>query len=194
MPIPKRIIQCWFGERPEDIRQMMLTVSQHHPDWEILVFHEDNIKDLGLNFADLMDKCQNFASVSNVVRLHAVHVFGGYWIDSDVKCLKPLDPLLGYKATACFQDAEERLCNAVFSAEPGHPWIKWQLERKELLLDADAAKSVYLMTEAPRDGLIILPQEFYYPFGFENPPKDRTPPDESYTDHFWKGSWSVQKI
>lgn len=196
---PKIIHQFWAGDRPEEIRQMMLSIRKFNPTsdgWVYRLWHEGNISDLGLNCADLKDKCQNWASVSNIVRLHAVHKFGGYWIDADVKCLKSLAPLLAHRATAAFQSqTDERICNAIFSAEPGHPWIGWQLrqENVEKLMDADAARGVFLMTDAPRAGLTLLFSQWYYPIGWENPPAGRNPPSGSFTDHFWQGSWAVKK-
>lgn len=191
MPTPKIIHQVHFGVRPpRQIRQWMDGVKAKHPTWEYHLWTEKNIGELGLEYEPLIFECQNFASLSNIVRLHAIFKFGGYYLDSDVACLKPLDPLLNHRATACFQDDQQRICNAIFSAEAGHQWIGWQIDRQDGLKDGDAAKGVYLMTEAPREGVTILPQETYYPFSWENPPKDRTPSSASYTDHFWSGSWS----
>lgn len=189
--IPKIIHQFWEGERPEPIRQMMISVRKHHPDWDIKIWHGGNVKDLGLDIAHLKDKCVNWASVSNVVRLHAINRHGGFWLDSDVQVLKPLTPLLIHDATAAFQtESDQRLCNAVFSAKPGHPWIRWQIANQERMMNADAANGVYVMTDAPRRGLTIVWTHYYYPFGFENPPKERIPPSSSFTDHHWDGSWT----
>lgn len=187
--IPKICHQAWFGPRPEEIRQMMLTVRRHHPDWEIKLWHEDNIKDLGLNFADLMDKCQNFASVSNVVRLHAIFQFGGIWIDSDCKVLKSFEPLRIYSAFAATQDGK-RLCNAVMGAQQAHPWIISQIMRQDYLMNADAARAIYLMNDTPLHAMKELPTSYFYPWHYEDAPEKRHPKPESYCEHFWSGSWS----
>lgn len=187
--IPKRIIQCWLGgERPERIRQFMIGVRKHHPDWEILVFHEDNIKDLGLDVAHLKDKCVNWAGVSNVVRLHAVNQLGGVWLDSDVEVLKLFTPLLNYEAFAARQDTD-RLCNAVFGAVEGHPWIKFQIEHRDELMNSDAANGVYLMTRAPRAGVEIVPTPWFYPFSYDAKPENRVASPSSFAIHWWDGSW-----
>jgi len=192
--IPYRIHQFWAGpDRPEDIRQMMISVREKHLGWEIRVWNEDNIKDLGLNFDDLMDKCQNFASVSNVVRLHAVYQLGGLFLDADVEVLKPMDRMLWHRANAAFQD-EKYICNAIFSAEAGHPWLKAQIDRQDYLMNGDAARGPYAMTEAPREGLNIVPTNVLYPFHFDTPKgKWGTVPSEAICIHHWKGSWSSPK-
>lgn len=190
--IPKIIHQVWFGDRPEEIRQLMLTVRAMHPGWEFKMWHEDNIEKLGLNWADLIDKCQNAASVSNIVRLFAVLQHGGFYLDCDVRSQNPLTPLLIHRAVAAFQSpTDERICNAIFGAEPKHPWIAWQLlpENLEALKNADAARGVYMMTDAPRQGLTLIWSHKFYPIGWENTPAERKLPTDSYTDHYWNGSW-----
>lgn len=188
--IPKRIIQCWFGsERPERIRQFMIGVRKHHPGWEVLVFHEDNVKDLGLDVADLKHRCVNWAGVSNVVRLHAVNKYGGIWLDSDIEVLKPFTPLLSRQAFAAKQDAD-RICNAVFGAVENHPWLQWQIRFQNRLLTQDAAEGVFLMTEAPRDGVEIIPTPWVYPFLYDVPVEKRCAMPSSYCIHHWDGSWT----
>jgi len=189
--IPTKIFQCWFGgERPDDIREMMISVRAMNLGWEVIVIHEDNAKDLlGLDIAYLKDKCQNWASVSNIVRLHAVYKYGGIFADADIKALKSFEPLRYYAAFSAMQDGNYT-CNAFFGAEPEHPWIKFQIDRQEELMDADAAKGVYLMSMAPRDRVWTIPTHLIYPWHWDAPQEKRVPHKDSIVEHFWKGSWS----
>lgn len=177
------------GDRPERIRQMMLSIRQHNLGWDIRCWHEGNVKDLGLDVNALKDRCVNWASVSNVVRLHAVNQFGGIWCDSDILALKPFNKLRAYKAFAAKQDCL-RLCNAFFGAEPGHQWLEWQIARHERLMDADAAAGVYLMTDAPRNGVELIPTHWCYPYSYDTPAENRVPHRDSLAEHKWDGSWT----
>jgi len=171
---------------------MMSSVRRHHRDWEIFIFNENSTKRLGLDLDHLKSKCVNWAGVSNIVRLHAVNQLGGIWMDTDVEVLKPFTPLLNHKAFAARQD-EDRLCNAVFGAVAGHPWIKWQIQFQNRLMTQNAAEGVFLMTEAPRDGLEVLPTPWIYPFFYDFPPERKKAHPSSFCVHHWDGSWNKNK-
>lgn len=193
MSIPRHLHQAWFGAKPTaEIIGYMAGVKAAHPGWTFFIWDETTIKYLGLDFEHLLFECKSMAGVSNIVRLHAVNQFGGIWLDADCEILKPLDPLLEYDAFAAPQDGD-RLCNAVFGAHQQHPFIEWQVEREDRLKTQDAADGVYLMSEAPLDGVIILPTEYFYPFTHETPITDRKAHPDSFLIHHWQGSWSKNK-
>lgn len=191
--IPKIIHQVHFGGKPsEEITGFMRSVWVHHTDWKIMIWTEDDLGSLHLDIRDLMDKCGNFASVSNIVRLMAVAMHGGIYLDTDCEVLKPMDELLECEAFAAFQDAG-RICNAVFAAERNHRWILWQLDNVKRLLSHDAAEGVYLMSEAPRDGVTIVPTSYFYPFDYHTPLDLRMAKPDSFLLHHWLGSWIDRK-
>jgi mannosyltransferase OCH1-like enzyme len=187
--IPRHLHTFWQGPKSKEVSQFMYGMARSHPRWITFFWDAPSIELLGLNFKHLKDKCVNMASVSNVVRIHALSKYGGIWMDSDCEVLKPLDPLLKHSAFASEQDAG-RICNAVMGAESQHPWIDWQLARQDRLMNADAANGVYLASEAPRDFLTILPTEYFYPFLWDTPLDERKAHPDSYLIHHWSGSWT----
>ena len=187
--IPKIIHLFWAGAFPKEMLPWHDSIAGHHPDWEINLWTPDTIEVLGLDCNALKFDCVNWAGVSNIVRLHAVNKFGGVWLDSDCEVLKPLDPLLERNAFAARQDGD-RICNAVFGAVAEHHCLKWQIAREQQLRSEDAAQGVYLMSEAPRDGVTILPMEYFYPFSYNAKPEDRKAHPDSFLIHHWKGSWT----
>lgn len=187
--IPKIVHQVCFGGKPSDqIAEWMEIVRKFHPSWQIIIWHENDIGQLGLDFGQLKFKCVNWASLSNIVRLHALYDFGGIYLDLDCEILKPLDPLLENDAFAARQDSD-RLCNAVAGSVANHRFIKWQIDRQERLENEDAASAIYLMSEAPRDGVTIVPTELFYPFLWDTPIDERMAHPDSFMLHHWKGSW-----
>lgn len=188
--IPKIIHQLWIGDTiPERIVAWMETVRRLHPGWRIIQWDKKTIPKLGLNFDDLAFYCVNHASLSNIVRLQALKEFGGVWLDCDCESLKPLDDLLHCGAFVAPQ-SDGRICNAVMGAIPNHPSIIWQLARIEMLKSRDAATGVYLLTEAPRHDVSVLPSNYFYPFDFDTHESKRLPNKESYLIHHWLGSWA----
>jgi inositol phosphorylceramide mannosyltransferase catalytic subunit len=194
--IPRILHSVWFGgAMPEDVAVFAASVRNHHPAWSHMRWDESSIATLGLTMESLM-RMGPWASISNFVRLMAVEKFGGIYLDSDCECFRPLDPLLSHAAFGALQDDlpagqnSGRICNAVFGAEPGHPWLRWQLFNMPLYESTDAAWGVYLMSEAPRHGVTLIDPKFIFPFHWETPPTLRTVPADSFIAHHWKGSWS----
>lgn len=186
--IPRHLHQFWVGPIEPEIAGMMSGVKLMHPDWTVFWWDDKTIERLGLDFNYLLARCKNMAGVSNVVRLHAVNQLGGVWIDSDCEMLKPIDPLLENSAFVAEQDAG-RTCNACFGAVPQHPWIEWQIKHQERLMCEDAAEGVYVMSEAPRDGVTIVPTSYFYPFLWDTPLDERMAHPDSFMLHHWSGSW-----
>lgn len=168
----------------------------HNPDFTFILWDEDAcVATLGLNILELKDRFQNWAAVSNLVRLLILQRYGGVYTDLDVECLKPIAPLLIHSAFAATQDdlpPAGRVCNAILGAVKGHPYINWQVERTDRL-NADGATGVYLASDAPRDGLTLVPRHLVYPFAYDSAPEARVLHPDSILVHHWEGSWLPKK-
>lgn len=184
--IPKIIHQVWYGKVsaiPEQHLKWAEDTRTMNPTWQYR-FHVPD-RDAGLE-----RRFFSPASITNYLRLKLIQAYGGVYLDLDVEPLNPLDPLCEHAAFAAEQDPG-RLCNAVFGAEPHHPWINWQVEKLAMDWDAhDAAWGVYTMSAAPLEDVAILPAHLIYPFGYDTPPDQRKPHPESLVAHHWAGSWA----
>ncbi len=125
---------------------------------------------------------------SDIIRLAAIKKYGGIYLDCDVECLGPIDRLFEYEAFSV-QQRDGHINNAIFGAVPNHPWIQWQLDHVEEYIPKAREWAVYLMSDAPRDGVTLIPPEWVYPFWFDSPPEERKPKPESFLVHHWKKGW-----
>jgi len=130
--IPKILHYVWVGgPLPAYQRSFIDTWITTNPSYEIMVWNEDTI-DFSEPFLWNAFESGKWATVADVVRLMAVAQHGGIYLDTDVKILAPLDPALVHKCFFAFQQKErfpEWIGNAVFGAEPGHPFIHDALAR-----------------------------------------------------------------
>lgn len=97
--IPKIIHYCWFsGEaKPEFIQSCIQTWKDKCPEWEIREWGKDSFDFNSIPFVRDAYKAKKWAFVADYVRFYALYVYGGFYLDSDVKLLKPLDSsLLSY--------------------------------------------------------------------------------------------------
>lgn len=145
---------------------------------------EHQIATLGLNLRALQKDYLGDAGASAVIRLKAILDHGGLFVDLQIEPLESFDALMGYSAAAGLQDGT-RLCNAVFGAEKGHPWVAWQFERYHYNIGIPAYWGVELMSTAPRAGVLILPTEVLYPYLWDAPPDKRVVREGSLCVNHW---------
>jgi mannosyltransferase OCH1-like enzyme len=188
--IPKIIHQFWSDRErslPDELVYYMDSVRYWHPEWEYKLWCElDGPVDKNC------PAFQTTAGISNYVRLRALLLYGGVYLDTDCQCIRPLDGLLYHSAFAGKQDDvagngyADRLGTAVLGAMPDHPWIKWQLQHFDFQ-DGDPASSVYLASRAPREHVAVLPSDYFYPYRWDEKP--RHPTRATYVVHHWTKLW-----
>jgi mannosyltransferase OCH1-like enzyme len=188
--IPRLLHQVWVGPAPLPSayaawRDGLLRL---HPGWEYRLWTDETVGDLP--GADLLPLCRSLSSRANVVRLAAVAVHGGIYLDCDCEVLRPLDCLLVYDAFAA-EESKGVLCNAVFGAVSDHPWVRWQLEHLPTWVSKPPAWGPSLMTAAPRAELTVVPKDWFYPFLWTEPLESRQAAPESLIVHHWRKSWKV---
>lgn len=125
MSIPKKIHYCWFGhgKMPELAISCINSWKRFLPDYELILWNEDNT-DINVNqYVSEAYKAKKFAFVTDYVRLYALYYHGGIYMDTDVEVLKSFDRFLEHQAfTGC--ESENMCGTGVIGSEKKHPWIK----------------------------------------------------------------------
>ena len=127
--IPKIIHYCWFGEKPltNDVKRYIKTWKEKCPDYQIMQWNESNF-DVKINqYVKEAYMEKKWAFVSDYVRLYALKMYGGIYLDTDVEVLKSFDEFLENKS---FIGAESKfsVCTAVIGAEKGASFIEELLD------------------------------------------------------------------
>ena len=205
--IPKKIHYCWFGgkELPQSARRYMESWKKHCPDWEIIRWDESNFDIQKYPFAEYCLKNQEWAFLSDIVRLAVVYEYGGVYLDTDVEVLRPLDPLCDHEAFYGFQLPEQLNTGHGFGAEAGHRTLKAMLDAY-LSLEPDAC-GVYPLIPCPVlntsplvelglkldgscqniSGARIYSLEYFNPYEYTTGRMRKT--SDSYCIHWYSQSW-----
>jgi mannosyltransferase OCH1-like enzyme len=123
--IPKIIHYCWFGraDMPELVIKCLESWKKYLPNYEIIVWNEDNFDLNSYAFAAEAYKERKFAFVADVCRLYALKTMGGIYLDTDVEFVKTFDDeILQNKAFTGFED-NLLLSSAIMGSEPDGKWI-----------------------------------------------------------------------
>lgn len=132
--IPKIIHYVWLGDDPlpEDMRKCMDSWKKWMPDYQLMRWDDNAIRDLDSVFIREALEMKKWAFASDVVRLYAIYKYGGIYMDTDVMVFRSFDPLLHHKAFIGRENSmhqtghtmEVYLTTCCFGAEKGNPFIK----------------------------------------------------------------------
>lgn len=169
--IPRRIHYCWFGGHPLPELAMKCIESWHRfmPDYEYMLWNEQNFDINQFHYAKEAYDSGKYAFVSDVVRLKALHDFGGIYFDVDFEVYKSFDDLLSYKAFAGFEGSKScPVMMGVIASEPGGVWVSEQLRHyqgRHFIIDGkpDLTTNVrYITDKMKENGFLTNGQEQDY--------------------------------
>jgi hypothetical protein len=215
MTIPKVFHYIWVGPSPmpDSHRRYIEGWRQLMPDWRVMAWTDADV-DWSVRYLQQAYATRGWNRISNYMRMHALHTYGGFYLDTDVEILRPLDPLCHEHAVLGFQSVEPSpswVNGAVFGAEPGHPFVGRLLRafREELpgwrrmgdkhgpglitRLLKDEGLSHYEDVPQRVAGVTLMPVNRFYPYPWD---ADFTPacitPD-TFTVHHWEAGWRKER-
>lgn len=147
MAIPKKIHYVWVGTAPipKQDQKYINDWKKLHPDFTIKRWTE---KDIDLEKYSLVKKAideKRWALAADIIRMYVVYNEGGFYMDTDVELLKPLDDLLKYDGVACWE-AKYWFTTSFFGAKKHSPWIGKVLKRYEGLLPKKIKNETFMCT------------------------------------------------
>lgn len=176
-----------------------------HPDWEHITWR-DPIDPAGFPItAPHWHRCGNGAQLAGLIRLEALHRFGGIYLDSDVEVYRTLEPLRQLRCFAAWED-NDTVPDAVLGAEPDHPAI-WQcldLALARLQAGEDAWHTgpgvTTLVLPHRHEDTLVLPPGAFYPYHWSPKAKRlgrhqahwRQP--YTFAAHHWHASWVPPEV
>lgn len=203
--IPKILHFARFGPQPvsELNRRCMDSWKAVLPDWQFMFWGDSDVLDKPWLATAL--KVQP-ANVSIWMRLHALHKFGGVYVDNDAELVRVPD--LQYPCFFGFQrdDVDVECVNdGAMGSEPEHPFIAKRMEDilKMPPNTQPSALGPKLLTEELRssgltgvnveqdlpNGVHVYTKDVLYPFRWDQRPDHAALTDRTISIHWWEGSW-----
>lgn len=206
--IPRVVHRCWFG--PHEMRDELVRYGKQWEDlgYEVKLWTEENLPPLvnqfeydqiakrGVNTGIAPAHLGVWTQRADLVSYELINLYGGIYANCDIEPLRPLDPLLeGIDAFAGWEVQDAVVCNAIFGATKGHPFIRNCIDLLPHRFRSPADYPTMQLQTGP--GLItaarhgtavtIFDRELFYPYGFEQmtPDVERASYPDSYTAHHW---------
>lgn len=133
--IPPRIYYVWFGRRPlpKAVQANLASWTRQNPNYELVQINEDNFDLTRYRFAKEAYDAGAWAFASDVARLAVVHRYGGFYFDTDVRLIKPLDPLRRRKSVWGLELAGQVASGLIVGAHAGDDDLARLLKRYDEL-------------------------------------------------------------
>ena len=189
--IPRILHQVWVGPDPlpKEYQDYRESWRRHHPDWEMHLWTEDSLP-RDLVRPEAYERLRNPAERSDIIRLEVLHRFGGVYVDTDVECLRPIDPLLEEGGDFFVGAVQGKVENAVIGAAAGHPVLEEALGElqpaTEYGADLTQGTGPWFLTALLREHpeVTIHPQEVFSPM-------TDAEREQAYAVHHYVSSWKT---
>lgn len=117
--IPKRLVRTVPTDTDPHAEELWDIACQLHPDWEHVTWRDPVDPNEFPITSPYWPDCETGAQLADLIRVEDLFHRGGWYIDSDVWMLKPLDDLCALTAVAAWED-HLHIPNAVLGFEAGH--------------------------------------------------------------------------
>lgn len=179
--IPRTLHVIWVGDESKRPDNCIATWRSHNPDWTVRVWGNDDLANYGWVNARHMREMQGreLNGVADLMRWEILYHEGGFVVDADSICLRPLEPWL-FEGEACASWENELIRPGLIAAgyvasKPENPFFGQMildLQNEPTVIDRMAWQSVgpLFLTECVRiqrySGLTIWPSHFFIPRHF----------------------------
>ena len=107
MTIPKIIHQLWIGPKPRPYK-FMKTWEDKHPDYEYILWNEEEIKKRGLKLECIskINEIEEINGKADIIRWEILYHYGGLFLDADSICIEPMNYLMDQNKAFCGYENE----------------------------------------------------------------------------------------
>lgn len=179
--IPRTLHVIWVGDESKRPDNCIATWQRHNPDWELRLWGNEELASYGwVNAAHMREMAQReLNGVADLMRWEILYNEGGFVVDADSICKRPLEPwLFEGEAMACWENELARpglIAAGYVASVPDNPFFGQMildLQKEPTVMDRMAWQSVgpLFLTECHRQyqygGLTIWPSHFFIPRHF----------------------------
>jgi len=195
--IPRIIHRTLPAVPRDDVAAIWEKVVRNSPGWERRTYQSPRDPADWPMTGHLFRLCRDKAEESDLVRLEALWVHGGVYLDSDMEVTQNLDWVLDEECLTGWEDGNF-FGMAFIAAEPQHPAIGLLMKEFVKHVEAQTARSTFPAVAtrvwAGRPDVKVLPQKALYPYSYHERNTEKATFDwsndpEVFAAHHWHGSW-----
>lgn len=205
MGIPLIIHYCWFGNQmPDKVLNVIDSWREHLPDYKFYLWSNEHLGDYDVKFLKQAYYKKAYAFVADYYRLRKVYEYGGFYLDTDMLLLRPLDKFSSLDFVIC-SEIEDRPAWGFFGSEKNNSYLRECFEKYHSI-EYDQFKppvipyflkdiTLNYIKQKPNNRLNVGP-EFFYPMPVEQCCSNYLSfvTDKTIGVHLWDFSWLEIKL
>lgn len=124
--IPRIIHYCWMNDSslPQSFRKNLEGWKKLMPDYEFIMWNYDNFPRGKSHWVDQAFDAKKYAFCADYIRLYALYVMGGIYLDLDVEVIKPFDNLLHNEVLLGYEAIDNKyIGTGLIGSTPCAPWL-----------------------------------------------------------------------
>jgi hypothetical protein len=189
---------------PERVESLRRTWMDRHPNWEFRVWRLEDLR--WLRNQRLFDRARPFSQKADLARYEIINRFGGVYLDTDMECLRPIEPLVDGCAFFSGREPAGNVAAGIFGAIPSHPIMQEVICRLPVSCLVNPPDQLGLTTGPQlldrtiregawegKPGVRVFPPAFFYPYDFYEPWRHEETFPRAYAAHHWGHSWKGQR-
>lgn len=203
--IPRIIYSTWISDKPipDKFKKYIESWSRVNPDYQIHIISLDNVKHGP--FVDKAISIGNYALAGHYARVQELYDTGGIYVDIDVECNNPFDPLLNHELILGMED-NNVVNNAVMLSVAGHQFLRECMDYMDAFpFDSEKielATGPIMFTKIAKrrgwrngvagtfKGVTILTPPHFYPYRYDQFFTKECITEKTFCIHHWANSWN----
>lgn len=123
--IPKIIHYCWLSGDPipEKLKKYMESWKKHLPDYEFMLWDLERFDIHQTLWTQQAFAAKKYAFAADYIRLYAIYMYGGIYMDMDVEVVKPFENLLQQNFILGFESNNQAIEAGIIGGEKGAEWL-----------------------------------------------------------------------
>ncbi len=158
--IPKHIHQIWLGkEMPRVYKEFCHAWKEKHPDWQYTLWGEEAYDLVEPTLRKQIKLTKNYGIISDVLRYQILNTCGGVYIDCDIVCIRPIDPIIvnaDFVVTVNDGKDPKKVGNAFLASMPAHPITEELLRTIQIPREVKRPDDVFKTTGPVKFGSVIF--------------------------------------
>ncbi len=207
--IPKRFIRIWLGPNkiPKMFDEWWQGFKDLHPDYEFVTITDNTKLDMPDELKEIYNDGLTYAGQSDILRIIALYLLGGIYVDTDMMPIKRFDDLLEDDRPFIGLRSSKSFATGVMGGKKGDKAFrelldnlpKWYYEHQDRSCSVRTGPAFVSEFWFGKNYINHHPINFYYPYnGFGAPKRierlkmfqDKSNfPDEMYAAHFGNHRW-----
>ena len=195
--INKNIFFLWFGDNKlaESDLSNIEQASLINSDFNISVIRNLGDFELDAQSETYVKYCfenKKWANLSNLLRLLVIYKYGGFYLDTDILCIKSFDGLCKYD-NLYGRECGQYINNAIFGGVKNSPFLRELIEKFLGTFngseEANVSSPLFITEQIKnRIDVMVFDQDFFYPLHWEKD-KNKEINANTYCIHNWSKRW-----